>query len=42
MCAGQQGLAAVARASDGRGPETCLTEAICDTVGVQQPQDLLG
>lgn len=40
--AGQQGLAAVARASDERGPKTSLTEAICKFVGVRQPQDLLG
>ena len=42
LCAGQQGLAAVARACDGRGPKTSLTGAICAFVGVQQAQDLLG
>ncbi|KAK9838654.1 hypothetical protein WJX74_000698 [Apatococcus lobatus] len=39
---GQKGLAAVARAVDGRGSETTLTAAIDAYVGVQHPQDLLG
>ena len=42
LCAGQKGLAAVARAVDGRGAETSLTTAICELVGVQHSQDLLG
>ncbi len=39
---GRAALRAVARAADGRGPQTALTEAILDHWSLAQPQDLIG
>ncbi|HOU11519.1 MAG TPA: BadF/BadG/BcrA/BcrD ATPase family protein [Anaerolineae bacterium] len=39
---GQAALRAVARAADGRGPQTALTAAILDHWALKQPQDLIG
>ncbi|BDA43974.1 probable N-acetyl-D-glucosamine kinase at N-terminal half [Coccomyxa sp. Obi] len=39
---GQRALAAVARAADGRGPQTELVAAACRHCGVEQAEDLLG
>ncbi len=36
----RRALQSVARASDGRGPETCLTEAACEFFQVATPDDL--
>jgi N-acetylglucosamine kinase-like BadF-type ATPase len=36
----RRGLQAVARASDGRGPETALTRAACEYFNVARPDDL--
>lgn len=39
---GQRALAAVARAADGRGPQTELVAAACRHCGVNNAEDLLG
>lgn len=39
---GRAALRAVARAADGRGPQTALTEAILEHWSLAQPQDLIG
>ncbi len=39
---GRAALRAVARATDGRGPQTALTEAILEHWSLRQPQDLIG
>lgn len=39
---GRAALRAVARAADGRGPQTALTETILEHWGLVQPQDLIG
>ncbi|MBN2392896.1 MAG: hypothetical protein JXR84_19345, partial [Anaerolineae bacterium] len=39
---GQAALRAVARAADGRGPQTALTETILEYWSLAQPQDLIG
>ncbi len=39
---GRAALRAVARAADGRGPQTALTEAILAHWSLEQPQDLIG
>ena len=41
LCSGQRGLAAAARAADGRGPATSLVQALCQACRVAKPQDLI-